>query len=102
MKNDIRIDDEKEFMKQKEKYIYDSQQYVELKILVGSGDTVPISILQGEHTSIEDIARLVCAIKNQLHFIAKEYPTAFLIAEQMVSTDYGKITLEEGGTNDEE
>lgn len=100
MKNDIRIDDEHEFMKQKEAYILESKKFVELKILVGHDDSVPISVLHGEGVSIEDFARLIRAIQNQLNYIVQECPEAFIIAEQMVSTNFGNI-MQKGEEKDE-
>lgn len=83
--NNITIKDEDEFKRQKEKYIYDSNKYIEAKFLVGSGDTVPISELHGENVNVEDVARLLCAITNQIAYIAEICPEAVIIANQMVS-----------------
>lgn len=103
MQENITIGDSKEFLRQKEKYIYDSKRYIEARFLVGHEDTVPISELHGTKVTDEDIARLLCAMKSQIEFLTQNCPEAANIANHMIGQRLSAIQnfKEEEETDDE-
>jgi len=83
MSEKIEISDVKEFNKQRSEEIYKNGKYAELRILVGYNETIPISELDIKEVKVEDIARLICAVDNQLEHIMHICPEAFEVAECM-------------------
>lgn len=95
MEENIKIENKEEFLKQKEQYIYNSNEYIELRILVGHGDTTPISELHGENVTSEDLARMLCAMRNQINNIINKCPEAFIMSNYMIEKNLNNI-FEEG------
>lgn len=83
MSDKIEISNAKEFNKQRSEEIYKNGKYAELRVLVGRKETIPISELSIKEVTVEDIARLICATKNQLEYIMRLCPEAFELAEYM-------------------
>lgn len=96
MSNEIEISNVKEFNKQRAKEIYEKGKYTELRILVEYEDSIPISELDMINVTSEDVARLICATKNQLEHIKEVCPEAFEIAECM----YGKELYSEENSDE--
>lgn len=87
MSKKIEIGNFKEFNKQRIEDIYKSSKYAELRIVVAHNDTIPVSELNLTRVTEEDIARLICSIKNQLEYINEICPEAFTLAQNMIGNE---------------
>lgn len=81
--DEVKIEDINEFNKQKEEYLKSLDGYIELKIIVGAGESSPVSEIHGKNIDNEDIARLIAAMFQQLQFLKKTSPEAFELSKIM-------------------
>lgn len=100
MQDNIEVSDKEEFKRQMEQYIYNTGKYMEVKVLVGHGESTPIAEFHGKEVNSEDIARCICSLKDIICTLAEQCPESIELASYMTSTDYN--TLFNKGEEDEE
>lgn len=100
--DEVKIEDIDEFNKQKEEYLKSLNGHIELKIVVGAGESSPISEIHGKNIDNEDIARLIAAMFQQLQFLKEASPEAFELSKLMKKRVIKEDINVDKGEEDEE